>query len=254
MPEDIRNDFLDNVLVCGGSITSMLQGEKVNDYDLYLKDVNFLGKLCTHFLKESSLENEPVTVLDDSVRIGRSNGSGYLKVARELRGNKSYFPIIFSSNAITLTDDIQIITRFVGESEIIIKNFDFIHTNCSYDFKKDDLHLPNAALLSMMSRALEYNGSLFPIASLFRLRKFLKRGWRISAGQIIKIAFQISKLDLNDVETFREQVIGVDVLFMNEMIRVLEGDSSIVLDQDRLFKIVDEIFKEEGLHMLDELE
>ena len=48
----------------------------------------------------------------------------------------------------------------------------------------------------LLARQLVYQGSKYPICSMIRTRKFLQRGWHINAGQYLKMAFQVSELDL----------------------------------------------------------
>ncbi|HXJ41375.1 MAG TPA: hypothetical protein VNH18_18985, partial [Bryobacteraceae bacterium] len=59
-------------------------------------------------------------------------------------------------------------------------------------------------------------------SQLFRLRKFIKRGWSINAGQILKIAFQVSELDLNNLEVLEDQLTGVDVAYFVQLITKLK--------------------------------
>lgn len=160
-------------------------------------------------------------------------------------------PLVLTDNAITLSDDLQIIIRFAGPAEEIHKNFDFVHCTCYYLYNNlgyGSLVLPPEAVQSILTRSLVYRGSLFPVASLFRLRKFIRRGWTINAGQVLKIAYQISKLNLDDVSTLREQLIGVDVVYMNNLIDKLqnnlaEDDTGYGSLGDYLYKLIDEIFE-----------
>ena len=43
-----------------------------------------------------------------------------------------YRPVYLTSNAITLSDQIQIVIRFWGEVEEIHKNYDFAHCTCAW--------------------------------------------------------------------------------------------------------------------------
>ncbi len=87
-----------------------------------------------------------------------------------------------------------------------------------------------------------YKGSLYPICSLFRLRKFIRRGWTINAGQLLKIAIQIHKLDLYDVNVLEEQLIGVDVAYMFDLIKRLRETGKDKVDEIYICQLIDEIF------------
>lgn len=140
-------------------------------------------------------------------------------------GKPKYRPIFLSSNAITLSQGVQVILRFYGTPEDIHGNFDYVHCMCYYDLKNNHLELKKEALQCLLSKELVYVGSKYPICSVFRIRKFMNRGWSINAGQILKIAFQINDLDLSDMAVLEDQLTGVDAAYFQEMIRLLEQKS-----------------------------
>lgn len=152
-----------------------------------------------------------------------------------------YRPVYMSQNAITLSDKLQIVIRFYGNPEEIHKNFDFVHATGYYDYWEDNLQIPVEAYESLMSKALIYNGSLYPIASLFRIRKFIERGWRISAGQILKMIWQLNEVDLNDNAILQEQLIGVDQAYMYQLVQALRQAEGKI-DATYIAKIIDNIF------------
>lgn len=155
-----------------------------------------------------------------------------------------YRPVFMSENAITLTDKVQLVMRFSGEPGRIYDNYDFAHAMCSYDYENDKLDAPAEALECMLSKTLVYKGSLYPVASVFRIRKFIERGWRITAGQMLKILFQISELDLKDLKVLREQLLGVDQAYMHQLLRAIETkDTGVKVDATYLAKLIDEIFE-----------
>ena len=178
-----------------------------------------------------SLKPDPVETVEDLVDIVKDK-------------NERYRPVFFSENAITLSDKVQLVIRFFGSPEEIHENYDFAHAMCYYENWSGNLVLHPEALECILSKTLVYKGSLYPVASIFRIRKFIKRGWRISAGQMLKIMTQISQIDLMNVEVLKEQLIGVDQAYMFQLLRALENkDSSQRIDQTYLAKLVDEIFE-----------
>jgi hypothetical protein len=167
------------------------------------------------------------------------------EIAVELHDKKKekYRPVFLSDNAITLSDKMQLVIRFYGDVEDIHKNFDFVHCMCAYDHEKDELFVPQEALESILSRALIYKGSLYPVASVFRVRKFIERGWRITAGQLLKMIWQINELDLKDMETLNEQLIGVDRAYMHELMIHIKDTPQSKIDSIYIAKLIDEIFE-----------
>ena len=102
---------------------------------------------------------------------------------------KPFTPIFLSSNAITLSDRIQIVIRFYGDPEEIHKNFDFVHCTNYWLSWNNSLETSDKALESLLAKELYYMGSKYPICSVIRTRKFLRKGWHINAGQYLKMAF-----------------------------------------------------------------
>src|SRR5690606_18878685 len=117
-----------------------------------------------------------------------------------------YRPVFLSSNAITLSNKLQLILRFYGEPDEIHKNYDFVHCTSYYDHKDKQLTLRPEALEAILTKELRYVGSLYPLCSIIRLRKFIARGWTINAGQILKMALQLSKMDLTKPEILQDQL------------------------------------------------
>lgn len=133
-----------------------------------------------------------------------------------------YRPVFLSSNAITLSQQIQIIVRFFGEPEAIHSNYDFVHCTNYWTSKERKVVLNQKALEAILARELVYIGSKYPLASIIRTRKFIKRSWNINAGQYLKMAFQISKLDLTNINVLEDQLVGVDSAYFGILIDALK--------------------------------
>lgn len=153
-----------------------------------------------------------------------------------------YRPVFLSQNAITLSHGVQLVTRFYGEPNQIHENYDFVHAKCYFDYHSSDLVAPAEALEAMLSRTLVYRGSLYPVASIFRVKKFLERGWRISAGQLLKIMWQISEIDMKNRDVMREQLTGVDQAYMYQLIDALKDSDPERINSSYIATIIDRIF------------
>jgi hypothetical protein len=166
------------------------------------------------------------------------------ELATRKRKEIPYSPIFLTDNAITLNNKIQLVIRFFGEPEEVHKNYDFVHCTSYYSIWDDHLEIPYKALRSIQDKELKYMGSLYPICSIIRLRKFIKRGWTINAGQILKMCFQISKLDLTQIKTLQDQLVGVDSAYFNELINVMGDDmeKGKTIDQTYVANLIDKIF------------
>jgi len=153
-----------------------------------------------------------------------------------------YRPIFLTTNAITLSNQVQIVVRFYGEPEQIHENYDFVHCTNYWSSWDRELHLNSEALVCILSRELKYIGSKYPLASIFRTRKFIRREWTITAGQMLKIMMQIKDLDLNDISVLEDQLIGVDIAYFHELISKLRDKCNDTVDQAYLISLIDEIF------------
>jgi len=155
-----------------------------------------------------------------------------------------YRPIFISTNAITLSDSVQIITRFSGTPEAIHRNFDFVHCTQYYDVARNELVLNLDAMMCIQAKELKYVGSLYPLCSILRLRKFIKRGWNANAGQIVKMVFQVHDLDLYNVEVLEDQLVGVDAAYFHQVIEIVKAGvkDGKPLDQAYICEVIDKLF------------
>lgn len=276
--EDLKKVIKENYILTGGAITSMLQGQMPNDYDVYFKTQDsclqvanyYLGKVSNNSSLVSRIEARPV---DGAVRImvksagvieGQDGLDGYRFFElcppeemdkyfdkSKLKTKDKYGIGLISTNAISLNDGIQVITRFVGDPTEIHKNYDFVHTT-NYFTEATGLVLNQPALESIITKELKYVGSLYPLCSMFRTRKFIKRGWSITAGEMLKIAFDISQLDLKNPSVLREQLVGVDYAYFYQVLNLLNNRAGNI-DRTYLIEIINKVF-DEADDEIDELE
>lgn len=164
----------------------------------------------------------------------------------ENSAKEKYRPVYMSTNAITLSDKVQLVIRFYGEAEEIHKNYDFAHCTNYWTSKDKKLTLQPHALEAILTKQLYYQGSLYPVCSVIRTRKFIKQGWHINAGQFLKMCFQISELDLKDIKILEEQLVGVDQAYFMDLINYCkkrqEEDKDFKITMPYIVSIVDKIF------------
>lgn len=279
--ETLKKDVKNNILVSGGSITSMLINDPINDYDIYINNVDVLIRLVEYYTKPFGilifdgrkkseyiadlLEDykwvaDTIEEIHSAYKIAVNNlheDQVKLFVAGGIRVNEDkkesedpaqktdkYFPKFFSPNAISLNHDIQIVCRFHGNNEDIHKTFDFIHATNYFTFQ-EGLVTNKEALESIITKQLKYQGSMYPLTSIIRMKKFIKRGWNINAGEILKIMFQISELDLHNPDVLEEQLIGVDVAYFSTLIKILRGAADKLITSSYLNTLIDRVFNQD---------
>lgn len=166
------------------------------------------------------------------------------KIKKEKR---PYTPVFISTNAITLSDGIQIVVRFFGEPADVHDTFDFVHTRAYYDHAQKEVVIPKEVYEAVMNKTLVYTGSRYPLCSVFRLRKFIQRGWKVNVGQMLKMCMQISELDLTDIDVLEDQLIGVDSLYFMNLIaqfrKMQDGDDTFELNPGYIVSIIDKVFQ-----------
>lgn len=266
--EHTRELVARNSIIAGGCIASMLTGEKVNDFDIYFTDKDTTLAVAKYYIdrlnRDSVVENRSRYKVIDGARLNSDVGidldsdrvyiyipsSGIADRSEYEKEEEHYRPVFVSSNAITLGAAVQLIVRFYGEPEALMESFDFAH--CKNYWKPNpkkkhgELVLAADAVQSLLTKSLIYTGSAYPVASVIRTRKFIKRGWSINAGQYLKMAYQISELDLSDIKVLRDQLVGVDSAYFNRvasgLARLSEENNSLPIDSDTVIKLVDRIF------------
>lgn len=271
--EEVKNLVKKNSIITGGSISSMYLKEKVNDYDIYFTNKETVLSVTKYYLdifneknqtsgkiidgdsfegeqvykltkdrvyilfesygvmKEKGLQEEDIHNLGDTIEI------------KDVEGEK-YRPVFLSSNAITLSCEIQIIIRFYGNAKTIHDNYDFSHCTNYWTSKDEQLIINQKALECLLSKELYYIGSKYPLASIIRVRKFVQRGWLINAGQILKMCLQLNELDLKDINVLKDQLVGVDLALFGSLIDALENipNPNEPLIYEYISAIIDKIF------------
>lgn len=272
---ELRDELKKHYIVTGGAITSMLLGDLPNDYDVYIDNTETAAKLANYYISrlptpDNECTKTPiVTVPPEGGRVEikvQSAGIAGEEVDQDkydyfemypdatsrtlayLEGGGShntgkYTALAITTNAITLSDQTQVILRFVGPANEIHKNYDFVHTT-NYFTESEGVVFNEPALEAILARELKYVGSRYPICSMFRLKKFIKRGWTITAGEMLKIAYDIGQLDLNDATVLQDQLTGVDAAYFRQILNLIKQEGKPI-DRTYLFELVNRIFDED---------
>lgn len=159
---------------------------------------------------------------------------------KEKKLKDKYRPTFFTNNAITLSDKIQIVLRFYGNAEKLHESYDFVHTLSYYETVTNKLEMPARTLEAIINKELYYIGSKYPLCSIIRARKFIKRGWNINAGQFVKMVLQLNEMNLTNLHVFEEQLIGVDSQYFNNVIALIKNKEK--LDTQYLIDLVNTVF------------
>lgn len=269
--ESIKCTILRNAIITGGALVSLLTGEPVNDYDVYLKTKEACIAVAEYYVNkwnETHPDNIAELRIDDTGRIsvfvpskGVVSEDGYNAENENLDTGDTdtssdeesikdskprYRPVYMTSNAITLSNKVQIVIRFYGDVDEIHKNYDFAHCTCAWSAWSNELFLPEKALECIINKELFYIGSRYPLCSIIRTRKYLERGYHIDAGQYLKMAIQLNQLDLNNIDVLKDQLVGVDSTYFSLLIEALKpkADESgkLNIDSSYVIEVVNRLF------------
>lgn len=195
---DFYLNVLPYIVLAGGAIPAMLQSGKINDFDIY-----FVNKeaFCLA-LKGYVSKVEPV-----------KDQQGLMTAhVRTLKfGNKVKFQ---SKQAILFDNDVQIITRFIGQPEDLFNTFDFEHCKCYWQVdpiheNAGSVHFLGESMEAIFKKELRFKGNSRYIFSAFkRHEKFLSRGWKTSTKTRFALILAASKVDWKDPNVLSDQLYG----------------------------------------------
>lgn len=276
--QKVKKLVKENSLISGGCIASMLLNEKVNDYDIYFTNKETVLAVANYYSQLYKIANPEleITVVDvdnltgEDIMFYAGHGlkeqgrvSVYCKgqkyeastdenevVVKDEKKEDKYEVLFMSPNAISLSDQIQIILRFYGNAKEIHTNYDYLHCTNYWLSNDNELHLNQPALEAIIAKELIYVGSKYPIASVLRTRKFINRGWIITAGAYLKMCYQISKLNLDDISVLEDQLVGVDIAYFSILIEAMKAASeahkedvkSFTINYEYISELVNRIF------------
>jgi hypothetical protein len=163
IPDNYIKDIIkEDTYITGGCIPSMLIDEFVNDYDIYFYTKEDAEKVKNYF------ENNHTKNKSDKFHVK-----------------------LITENAINLSDKIQLITKFWGDPSFVTDEFDWQHIKSWYSCKEEKLYLTSDVYQLVVEKELIYTGSDYPLSSLMRLKKYIKKGWNVSNTTMLHIALDI---------------------------------------------------------------
>lgn len=274
--ESVKKIVLENTIITGGALVSLLTGEKVNDYDVYLRTKEAVIAVAGYYVDKWNEKHpdKPVSlrVNNETGRVdcfvqskgiadeneeqksmiaynfNQDTGEPEDEESAETEGGEKekYRPRFITSNAISLSDKVQVVIRFYGEVEDIHKNYDFAHCTCAWSSWDNEIMLPVKALECIINKELYYIGSKYPLCSIVRTRKYIERGYHINAGQYVKMCMQLNELNLADIKVLEDQLTGVDTAYFQNMVKLLkehqEQTGSEKVDMTYAMEVINKLF------------
>ena len=186
-------------VLAGGAITSIFGGNHIKDYDIYFRKEKDLVALKEEFKwKDKNAKN-----------------NCYASTTKLL---------CKTDNAITYSIDnktfqlicLQELIRL--DARDIIDQFDFTVCMGAYVFSSKTFVFGDDFLKHLAQRSLVYNTrSKYPFASLYRAVKYIKKGFRISGIEMLKLGLKCNSVKINNFKDLRRQLMGIDTLFLKDL-------------------------------------
>jgi hypothetical protein len=166
-----------NAIIAGGCITSLFTNREINDVDVYFKDKNSLINACIEL-------NNCCTIVNHT--------------------NKA---ILMKHSDV----NIQLIAfKFFDNAKQLFDSFDFTVCMGAYNCNSEKFILDKDFLKHNSQRILQFNeNTSFPLISALRVDKYIKKGYKISKADYIKILLACNKLKINSYEELKEHVGGM---------------------------------------------
>lgn len=178
--------------IAGGAITSIFSSTKINDYDIYFK-----YPMSEIKIKEMLYELEGFNY---NVKCKSDNA-----ISLEHTATGTKLQLIVKENCI-------------GKPKDVIKMFDFTICKAYYDFETEELYLGEDFLRHLAEKRLVLSDNLiYPLSTLFRTKKYTKKGYVMSAVDYIKLGLSINNLKIESFKDLREHIIAIDTMFLKAL-------------------------------------
>ena len=243
--EQVRKLIKNNTIVTGGAMVSLLTGEKVDDYDVYLRTKEACVAIAKYYMEQwnkthPTEKQVQLRVEDDKTEQKKVIDNPDLPFSDE---NSKTIPV-------KIPGRVKLFIRsegVVGENKEKNRKWkNNAHCTCSWTSWDNEVQLPVKALECIINKEMYYIGSRYPLCSIIRTRKYLERGYHINAGQYVKMAFQLNELNLHDIETLEDQLTGVDSGYFMMMIEALrkkaDENGEAQVDKSYVFELINRMF------------
>jgi len=262
-----NKEILCSSFIAGGAIVSIAKEEVVKDYDLFFTTPKAAQAVFNTIIQKLNLgsyfklefEVDPINpnLQRGKLALVRENKSTLEELieqfntnAKGIRGNRrvKVYPSYLSKNAISLSNGVQLIFRFVGEPKEVFTTFDYEH--CKVYWRPNPLglllgsvHYEGRSQESLAKNELIYTGNTrFVLSAISRLNKFIKRGWGVSPSSLLSLAVSASKVNWTDPVALEEELLGIYGI-ESKTLKIILGMCSEEnkVDLDKIVQVLGEV-------------
>ncbi len=231
----LKDKVLTNAYIAGGAILSLYKKEEPNDLDIYFQDFDTAKRLLKYYNISGS------TIVFTDIQNNINQRLLLTNTSYSIKEEKDFYPIFVTRNTLTLNNKIQLVFRYIGDPYYVLSKFDFAHTKMYWNLI-ERVNIQDVAKDSIISNELQYFPGAYPLSSLFRVKKYLTRGWNISIGQLLKLSIQLAEIDYTNYEILKDQLYGVDIIYIDHLMKML-SENKDTFTIDHIYKAVDKVFQ-----------
>jgi|CXWL01.1.fsa_nt_gi hypothetical protein len=201
-PEGIKGLRSCNAIIAGGAITALFTGQKIRDWDIYFRNAADCQQAVTWFGINGTLANETDT--SKSYHLGKQEKPYQLIVMPDL----------------------------FGDPKTIFNYYDFTVCMAAYQFREDGKDegfvFGDDFFKHIGQRRLVFHaGTMFPICSMLRVMKYVKKGFFITGMELLKIGLSIHSLKMDTYADLRRQLQGIDTAFLADLTAQMKPDEPL---------------------------
>ena len=181
-----------NYFIAGGACTSVFSNKPINDLDIYFRTEEGFNAFTEGHMQKLDAEDHYI-----------------------------YSLVAVTNNALTYKkgkSTIQLIKKYFLNPKDLIEKFDFTICQCAYNNITDEFILGEDFLHALASRSLKFTGKTdYPIASFYRMKKFMSRGYNASAVDMIAMALCVNNLVIKTFVDLKAQLEGIDTFLLKDL-------------------------------------
>ncbi len=191
-----------NAIIAGGAVTALFTGQKIRDWDIYFRNAEDCHQAVTWFGINGKLVNETDT--SKSYTLGKQE--------------KPYQLIVMSD--------------LFGDPKTIFNYYDFTVCMAAYQFcengKDAGFVFGDDFFKHIGQRRLVFHTvTMFPICSMLRVMKYVKKGFFITGMELLKIGLSIHSLKMDTYADLRRQLQGIDTAFLSDLTMQMKPDEPL---------------------------
>lgn len=221
-----------NVIIAGGALTSVFSLQPVNDIDIFCssaEDLENMKKLLLHdmYYEESDAFHAEITAapIRDNAMLGETDSAITIQNVE----TRSIYQLV------------KLPHLFYGvDRQMIIDSFDFTISMANYCPMLNVFQFNDNFFTHLAQRRLVFNPKTkYPFPSLFRAKKFMKRGYTLTNVELMKIALACHDLPMPTIQDLKKQLMGVDIMLLRPLWEQLDKCAEDKYDFGQFLDYVD---------------